>query len=88
MTHDRIHRTAEQSAELTAHRVRRTHGLRWDAPLEEHHIAECRGDRLETELRRLELAGADQARLRHRHERQHAPAERYRADTRAYGVGA
>lgn len=56
--------------------------------LEERHINECRGDRLEDELRRLELAGADQARLRCRHERQHAPAERYCADERFYGVEA
>jgi hypothetical protein len=88
VTHDRIRRTAEESAELTAYRTRRTHGLRWDDPLEEHHITECRGDRLETELRRLELAGADQALLRHRHERRHSPAERYCADPRYYGVEA
>lgn len=87
-THKRIRRTTEQSAELAAYNVRRTHGLSPDTPLEEHHITECRGDRLEEELRRMELAGADQARLRYRYERQHAPAERYRANERFYGVEA
>jgi phage/plasmid primase-like uncharacterized protein len=88
VTHKRIRRTAEQSAELTAYRTRRTHGLRWDDPLEERHITEYRGGRLEEELRRLELAGSDQALLRYRSERQHAPAERYCPDTRFYGVEA
>ena len=79
-------RTGEETAELTAYQVRQTFALDDGENVTTEQVKQFKRGALLREVRRLEIATADQATLRLLSERQHEEGELYARDMRLYGV--
>ena len=79
-------RTGEETAELTAYQVRQTFALDDNETVTTDQVKQFRRGALLREVKRLEIATANQATLRLLSERQHDEGELYARDVRLYGV--